>query len=174
MIVLDPLARFSLPESSPQLDKVWKAVRSDRRAAFRVRVPVRSVLQAETAAANAYAIGGLLLAVDELSLFWGPETQAGALWTCIMCGGNRGLDIAANVRRPSEFPRAFTSQTDVWCVFNTQEPRDLAYISQATRPAVADLARTVPRLSFVQYVCGDAGERVRRLLLDKRGGVDLE
>ena len=174
VVALDPIGRFSLPAVCPTMPAVWAAVKADRRAAFRVRVPVRSVAEAETAVANAYGVGGCLLAIDELGLWWSASTDRGALFTAVMVGGNRGLDIAANVRRPAEFPRAFTSQTDVWCIFNTQEPLDLAYIRQATRPDIADVCRTLPRLSFVQYVCGEGGYTIRKLIIDTGGHISLQ
>lgn len=91
-----------------------------------------------------YAIGGMLLADDEIDQFagHGAASSITGLW---QRGRHAGLSIAAASQRPALVHRTVTAQSRWLLVCATHEPADLLYLSKLLSPdAFAQLKELQP------------------------------
>lgn len=103
---------------------------------------------------TAWMAKNLTLILDEVDQYSSPTSVPNELQRNINLGRHQGLDIIASSRRPASVPRLLTSQASKLIAFQTNEPRDLAYIEEYCGKDFAEAVRTLPTYHFLSWSGG--------------------
>lgn len=103
-----------------------------------------------------YAIGGMLLADDEIDQFAGQSAPAvvTGLW---QRGRHAGLSIAAASQRPALVHRTVTAQSRWILICATHEPGDLAYLAKLLSADALVQLRELPPYHAIMWNSRDRG-----------------
>lgn len=90
---------------------------------------------------------GFTIVIDEMDRY----SDSNEFKDLIHYSRHFNVNIIANTRRYTDVPRLLTSQSDLLCVFATNEPRDLEYLRQFTSREFAESTKTLPQYYYLEY-----------------------
>lgn len=100
---------------------------------------------------GAWLTRSLCLVLDEIDMISTPTSIPEALFRVLNLGRHRSIDIIAASRRPAQVPRLLTSQSDFVDCFNSQEPRDLTYLSDYCGKDFALACKSLPEFHYLEF-----------------------
>jgi hypothetical protein len=95
--------------------------------------------------------------VEEMDLFFSGGKCCRELNNLIFRGRHYGIELIAVTQRPYGIGRGFTSQTNEFYIFRSDEPCDLKYFRERCGEQVAGEIQKLDRYYYVE--CKDYGER---------------
>lgn len=90
---------------------------------------------------------GFTIIIDEMDRYSGSNE----FLDMIHYSRHFNINIIANTRRYTDVPRLLTSQSDLLCVFATNEPRDLEYLRMFTSKDFSEATKTLPQYCYLEY-----------------------
>jgi hypothetical protein len=146
VIVLDSMAEYGA-ESGCRVymedECVDAVVAHARRDRYRLSLRCLDVEDNLDLLRLAYECPRSLVVVEEASLYASPSSLPREMAQLIRFGRHRAIDQVYIARRPSELHRDVTANADLLVMFQTQEPRDLAYLRAYYGDGALDLV-TMP------------------------------
>lgn len=128
-----------LSQTANLLPGYWRSGRP-----FRVSVRVLSISEALAVLTILWEMPGILVVMEETSLYCSPSTIPEELAMLVRYGRHRSISLLFVARRPSEIHRDLTAQCDLVIAFRQHEQRDVMYL---------------------RSILGDEAERLRHLPL---------
>lgn len=128
LIVFDPAADYKLAsiKAYPRISDIVPELRKD---AFRIRLESDSREMLEAVSEICWNVGNVTLAVDELSLFCGPNSIGYHFGKALRLGRHRRVNVLGTTQRPADIHTIFKSVANQWFLFQTYNPRDIDYLS---------------------------------------------
>lgn len=113
--------------------------------------------------AGGYArnVGGVALECGEVDVI-APNNASisDEMRNVIQRGRHYRVSILGASQRPAQVSRLLTAQADVLSLFRQYEPRDIAYLREATNDEVANRLPNLPKFWHVQYLVKHGSARV--------------
>lgn len=150
VVVLDPVGEYPggvrLAPTDPDLDFY---LRNER---FNLRLhPVRPA-DLPVVFPKFLRIGNLLVILDEAQLFQDSNNLPPEFVDFITLGRRPGVDQVFVTQRPTMLHKDITSALDRAYIFQTREPRDLAYFATYISADVATKSAQLDRFEYLEYV----------------------
>lgn len=95
-------------------------------------------------------IKNLCLIVDEVDFFDDPIRPNEYWRRLIHYSRHYNIDIITTSRRPHNISRDLTSQTDLFCLFQITEPRDLVYLANLDM-RLPNIVKSLPIHKYIKY-----------------------
>jgi len=132
VVVLDALAEYDMKQGcavvweSDCVDAIVERYRSNRK--FKLSCRCIEVEDNLALMRVLYECPGILIAIEETSLYCSPSNLPSELARLIRYGRHKELDLVLVSRRASELHRDITANADNVVTFRQQEPRDIQYL----------------------------------------------
>lgn len=156
LIVFDTMAEYTdgvvFTDRRAMLEFWRKHARGDFRIIYQPEFnPAREI---DEIAELVYLCGHVCFVIEEVTAYTNPNYISDQLAHCIQRGRHKDIEIVATTQRPYGLHRLLTSQCRDIYVFNTNEPRDVAYLRDLLGAGVEAKLKTLAKYQFVHWQDG--------------------
>jgi DNA helicase HerA-like ATPase len=155
VIVVAPMGGFDLP-GCPTVHSQAEML-SDRTVGRSFVLNPPDDATALLAIRFAYALGNVLLVVDEIDLYADVRSPDPIVMQIIRYGRHRGVSLLGVSQRPANVVRDMTAQCDFIVMFQSTELRDVAYLSDRIGNDNAEKIRALPQFTYMTYSAFEGG-----------------
>ena len=154
VVALDSLGEYDTRERFQVLDGPQEIaegmLRVEGAQTFRVSLRADDTETLLRALDLVYEMPGVLVIVEETSLYCSPSHLPPEISRLVRYGRHRDISQVYVARRPSEIHRDLTAQADVIVSFVQHEQRDVAYLRAVAGPE-AEAVQRLPRFRFMAW-----------------------
>lgn len=155
LVIWDPLGEHTWcpnPFTDPgELAEFIKWSRTERCFAARYIPQGDPIEEIDEFCFQCYRRGDLTVAVEEVPLFASAGAMPPEFGRIVRLGRHRRVDLFHTGQRFAEIPRTLTGMTDMFCIFQVTEPRDLDALADRIGRDGADRVARLQRYEALVY-----------------------
>ncbi len=170
VVVFDTMAEYENVVTFTDRDKFLAFWQKHYRGNYRIAYqPERNpAFEIDDIAELVYLCGNVCFVIEEVTAFTTPNYISDQLAHCIQRGRHKNIEIIGTTQRPYGLHRLLTSQCRDIYTFNTNEPRDIAYLRDLLGSDIEAKLKSLAKYQFVHWQDG------RDVLTIEKKGTDHE